>query len=591
MLISQPFGQGVVVGHLGNRLRVTTAFAFAITASLAPEAAHAQAAPPGNDPSNVRQPEVLQRRQQEQINEDQVKILTSPRRQTVIDVPTHEKAVAEPGACRVIGRIEFERAPLMNENTRRKITEPYVGRCLGLGDVENLLSDITRFYIKKGRPTTRVYIKPQSLSLGVLVLDTVEGRIEKVIVDDSAKSSLNLFTAFGYTHDTAFNLRVYEQGLDQINRLASNNASLDILPGSRPGYSVVRISNKTRSRFHISASADNSGQSATGRRQATGSVIVDNIMGLNDLISYSRRQAVFADQPNTDSQSNSVLLSIPLNALTFTGGYNHSTYRSQTVAASGTVFVLSGNARTAFGKIDMVAWRNSTSRIELSAQLTSKRNRNFLDNNFLAVNSRTLTILDMQGSVSTIIGNGSLKLGGGLAVGLDGLGALDDTKVARTADTPRAQYQKITGRAYLAMPFTVAKQRLTWTGELEGQYALDPLFGSEQIVIGSPFTVRGFLDESLATDHGFYLQQEVSTFVSVAAGRIRAAIRPHVGVDIGYGASVAPSGVKGWVGGVSAGVGLSAGPLNMDVSAGRSVARGPLRDEGFVAIFRATLSI
>ncbi len=158
--------------------------------TLAPVAAAAQSLSPGEAAAAARQPEILQRQQQERIDQDQTRILTSPQRQTVIEVPTHERAVAAPGTCQVISRIEFERAPLLDNERRRRLTEPYVGRCLGLGDVENLLSDITRFYIEKGRPTTRVYIKPQSLSQGVLVLDAVEGRVEEVIVDDTAAGSI-----------------------------------------------------------------------------------------------------------------------------------------------------------------------------------------------------------------------------------------------------------------------------------------------------------------------------------------------------------------------------------------------------------------
>ena len=72
--------------------------ALALHAGLGAEAASAQAAPPAPPVDATRQGEVLQRQQQEQIQQDVTRILTSPQPQTVIEVPIHEKAVASQGS-------------------------------------------------------------------------------------------------------------------------------------------------------------------------------------------------------------------------------------------------------------------------------------------------------------------------------------------------------------------------------------------------------------------------------------------------------------------------------------------------------------
>jgi hemolysin activation/secretion protein len=559
-------------------------------AAMPPTTAFAQATLPPGAAEASRRADTIQRQQQERVDEDTTRILTRPQSQTVIEVPTHEKAEAAPGSCQTIDRIDFEHSPLLGEKGRQRLTAPYIGRCLGLGDVENLLSDITRYYIEKSRPTTRVYIKPQNLREGVLVLDIVEGRIEDVILDDNAKGSVNLFTAFGYIRDTAFNLRVFEQGLDQINRLASNHASLDIIPGSKPGYSIVKITNRPESRLHLSGSIDNTGQTNTGRRQGTGTIILDDPLGLNEMWSYTRRQTIFEDRPNTDSHSNNLLFSMPFNALTFTGGYNDSEYRSQTVTDSGTVFVLTGTSSNAFGRIDGVVWRNARNKVELSAQLTNKRNRNFINDIFLPVSSRVLTTVALEANWSALIGRGSFRAGVGWVKGIDALGALDDSNVPRVADTPRAQFDKFTARASFVLPVQVGNVRITSSTDFDALYGLDPLYANEQIVIGSPFTVRGFFDGSLIGDRGFYLQQEFSSLLPVRVGKGQAFLRPHVSFDLGHVAPVAATGVRGTIAGVSAGLGLSFGPVNLDFTGSRSIARGPLSDEGFLAFGRATIS-
>lgn len=565
-------------------------FAVILGALLAPDAALAQATLPPDAGTIGRQADTIQRQQQERVDEDTTRILTRPQSQTVIEVPTHEKAEASPGSCQTINRIDFEHSPLLDRAGRQRLTAPYLGRCLGLGDVENLLSDITRFYIDKSRPTTRVYVKPQSLAQGVLVLDVVEGRIEKVILDERAKGSVNLFTAFGPVDNTTFNLRVFEQGLDQINRLASNHASLDILPGSQPGYSVVRITNRPTSRFHVGGSFDNTGQTNTGRRQGTGTVILDDLLGLNEMWSYTRRQTVFENRPNTDSSSNNVLFSLPFNALTLTGGYNDSAYRSQTVTTGGNVFVLTGTSSTAFGRLDAVVWRNARTKVELAAQLSNKRNRNFINGIFLPVSSRVLTTATVEANLSALIGRGSFKAGVGWTKGIDALGALDDSKMALAADTPRAQFDKLTARAAFVVPIELGKVRVTSSTELEAQYGFDPLYSNEQIVIGSPFTVRGFYQGSLIGDRGLYLQQEFSSLLPVHVGEGQALLRPHVSFDIGRVAPATATGVRGTIAGLSAGLGLNFGPVDLDFTGSRSIARGPLPDEGYLAFVRATIS-
>ncbi|NLR71752.1 ShlB/FhaC/HecB family hemolysin secretion/activation protein [Novosphingobium sp. ERN07] len=567
----------------------TSLLAF-MAVTIPSTAAFAQAVLPPGAAEAGRQADTIQRQQQERVDEDTTRILTRPQSQTVIEVPTHEQAEAAPGSCQTINRIEFEHSPLLSEKGQERLTAPYLGRCLGLGDVENLLSDITRYYIEKSRPTTRVYIKPQNLAQGVLVLDVVEGRVEKVILDDNAKGTVNLFTAFGLVRNNGFNLRVFEQGLDQINRLASNHASLDITPGSKPGYSIVKITNRPDSRLHLSASIDNTGQTNTGRRQGTGTIILDDPLGLNEMWSYTRRQTIFENRPNTDSHSNNLLFSLPFNALTFTGGYNDSEYRSQTVTDGGTVFVLTGASSNAFGRVDAAVWRNARNKVELSAQLTNKRNRNFINGIFLPVSSRVLTTVALEANWSVLIGRGSFRAGVGWTKGIDGLGALDDSTIARTADTPHAQFDKLTARAAFVVPLQAGNVRITSSTEFEALYGFDPLYANEQIVIGSPFTVRGFFDNSLIGDRGFYLQQEFSSLLPVQIGRGQAFLRPHVSFDLGRVAPATAIGARGTLAGVAAGLGLTFGPVNLDITGSRSIARGPLPDEGFLAFARATIS-
>jgi hemolysin activation/secretion protein len=576
---------GFVPGGLLACRWVARGLAAAIVIGVAAAAAPLQAAPL----SPAQQGEQLQRQQQDQIDQDQTRILTSPRGQTVIDVPTHSQAVAPAGSCQTITSILVKDAPHMSDGQRDKLIRPYVGRCMGLGDVENLLSDITRFYVEQSEPTTRVYIQTQDLAKGQLVLKVVEGKVEKVELDNKGKHGVNMTTAFGDTDNIAFNLRVFEQGLDQINRLASNNATIDILPGDQPGESIIRIRNTAAVPFHLSVSYDNTGQPSTGQNQGAVTVIGDDLLHLNDQLSYTRRQSILDPEPNANSTSNSVLLSVPYNDLTMTLGFNDSDYVSQAVS-NGTTIRLTGMTRNVFAEVDEMAWRDNRSKLDFSATLTNKLDRNYLDGEFLAVSSRDLTVLDMMANYSTIIGDGSVKLGAGWSKGLWLFGSLRDPS-GLDSDQQHAQFDKLVGSVYLSLPFEGLGRQWLFTSDIEAQYAIQAVYSSEQIVVGSPFTVRGFLADSLVNDRGFYAQNEVSTIERINLLDEAVLLRPHLGLDAGYASGAAPNTPNGFLTGVAAGLAVIVGPGTVDATVTKSITHAGLPDEGLLAFVRASVSI
>jgi hemolysin activation/secretion protein len=59
----------------------------------------------------------------------------------------------------------------------------------------------------------------------------VEGKLSKIRVEDGAKQHFRVGTIALGLEGAPLNIRDLEQALDQANRLASNNATLEMLPG------------------------------------------------------------------------------------------------------------------------------------------------------------------------------------------------------------------------------------------------------------------------------------------------------------------------------------------------------------------------
>jgi hemolysin activation/secretion protein len=515
----------------------------------------------------------LQRDQQQQMQQQFEADRGTSRAPTVLPVPeVKPPSLADKGGCRQIDTIHLAGARQFDSMQRKRLVKPYLGRCLGVADVESLLADITRVYIRRGLIASRAYIPAQDLSQGVLEVLVVEGQVEDLrqepLPDQEAVSRpLFLGTLFPGVIGEPLNLRDIEQGMDQGNRLASNRITMDVRSGSQPGDSVVAIHNQPGKRWHANVSADNLGSRSTGRNQAALSLSLDSLMGLNDFISVTRRQAM----PNHDgegSSSETYSYVLPYGYATFALGLSNSRYESTLRTAGGLNLQSAGDNQLAFFRGDYVAWRGQTGRLAFSATLTGKENHNYLAGQLLGVSSRRLTILDLGGSFTLGLGRGLVTLDASLSSGLHGLGAMADPQ-GLPADAPRAQFRKSNYGASYFYPFRFAGMDGSASTQLSGQHSRDALYGSEQISIGGMYSVRGFYDQSLAGDEGYYLRNDLS--LQKALGRLQGrpvVLKPYLALDGGDVRSVAQGTPSGTLVGVAIGASLLSGPLFLDVLVG-----------------------
>src|SRR6185369_13983432 len=100
------------------------------------------------------------------------------------------------------------------------------------------------------------------------------------------------------------------------------------------------------------------------------------------------------------------------------------------------------------------------------------------------------------------------------------------------------QFFKQTYGAVLSMPFKAGDTVLSLQSSVLAQHSRDVLYGTEQILVGGPFSVRGFRHTSITGDSGGYWRNELSTtfplqkMLSGYSGG--AQLRPYVGYDVGH---------------------------------------------------------
>ena len=501
-----------------------------------------------------------QERQRQQLIEDARK-----RKETAPITLPQVPAPAFPalGACRDIREIVLTGVTRLSVDEQQSLTRPYLNRCLPAADIERLLGEIIKAYMDRGHIAVRPYIRAQDPNGGRLEILVVEGKVESILLQDGDRKSLNLGTAFPGVVGQPLNLRDIEQGMDQVNRLASNSATMEILPGTAPGDSIVSITNEPAFPIGFTPTLDNLGSASTGVNQLGGTLNVNNPLSLNDFFSYTRKESM---APNRDTQlslMDSAYYSVPFGYALLSLSYSASSYLTPVRLASGTTLKSTGNSGSVTAKLDWVGYRDQVQKLTESMAVTQKSSKNYLASQLLEVSSRNLTILDLDLQWTRFIAAGAVNLGIGYSKGLAMMGALNDAPDI-AAEAPHAQGEKIRYSAGLSLPFKVGGTDASFSSQFSGQYARQALYGSEQMLIGSYYTVRGFVKNSLSGDRAYYLRNELALSVPSPVFP-NVMLKPYVGLDIGRVEAYAST-PAGGLAGAALGVRINSRKFNGDIS-------------------------
>lgn len=421
-----------------------------------------------------------------------------------------ETPKAEPDApCFEAKAIELSGVTLLTQKEIDTLVSPYIGRCLTLSDVNNLVRDITNTYIDKGYVTTRAAIPEQDFSTGKLLVLVVEGRVEGIEFKGVNGKNRELKGAFPGITKGLLNLRDIEQGLDQMNRLPSNNAKMELVPGQEPGTSRIIVNNEPARTWRLSAGLDNSGQDSTGRNQYVISFGKDNLLGINDMLSISTNgdSEAWVNDEHQKSATLNTFYSVPLGYWTFSGSLSYYDYRTS-ISSSGAKYSSYGDTTTTSLSADRVIHRDQDSKTSINVSLTHRDTQNYFNGERLSSTSQVLSVVGASLNHSHRLLGGVTTAQIGYSHGVPILGAKRD--ITPSLDTPRNQFSKITYSGSYYRPFQLRDVNFSWNTRLSGQWAPHTLYSAERISIGSRYSVRGFHDDSLSGDIGAYVRNELA---------------------------------------------------------------------------------
>jgi len=409
-----------------------------------------------------------------------------------------------------------------------RLVQSHENRCLTLSGINAVVKSITLWYLDRGFVTSRAYLPEQDLKSKILQIKVIEGILEGF--DGSKAPNISPGTAFPGMPGGMLSLRDIEQGVEQINRLASNNVTVNLLPGDQVGSSVLQLSNDPGQVWAANYRHDNSGQKSTGERQNRVFISLDNPFALNDYVSIYMQADTRLHQEGKESENLAFRYEIPYGYWLYSLDISRFDYLNQ-VAGESQSFVTSGTSDLDSFTASVVMARNQDSKTEVVSSITRKANKNFVEGVLLDSSSRILTVGEIQLRHKLFWpGNQTFDMSIGYKRGLPWLNSVD----ALGSDGADPEYNALTAGFNFSTPFNLMDIATWYRGDWAMQYSNDTLFGSEKFAIGGLYSVRGFKEESLSSRTGLSWRNELSFPRSVMSGfaGIKSQI-PFVAFDYG----------------------------------------------------------
>lgn len=403
-----------------------------------------------------------------------------------------------------VREIRVQGATLLSPRSIRKLVGKYEGQCLNLDGINAVLQTLTNAYVERGNVTSRAVLGPQDLGTGVLEIQIIEGRVESIGPDAASSMQPRQFlTIFPGVQGSVLQLRDIEQGLEQLNRLPSNNAAMRIEPGAKAGASRVLISNVQKRTWRLSAGVDNLGRKAQASRNTP--------WALRKIIFW----AAMISSPYT-GPAPCRRVAGPVRPTV--GGLQRqpvgSVFRAFRLLAAERqrqpLQLYHPGFRTESGiyqqrhdnrgppEPGQVVWRDAAGKLSLGGFIQYRDVVNRFEGERLVASSYRLTHRGPGSRLCAAAAWRCADFAGRADLGI-ARHVLEPARPVRS-DTPHVDFSKTTGTLGWYRPFNVGEQQWAWTLSAYGQTSEQTLYGSERLYLGSSYTVRGFKETPVGGD-------------------------------------------------------------------------------------------
>lgn len=460
----------------------------------------------------VAQQDWITRQQQNQITKNRLlRQQEAAKNAQKIQVARKDNLVsANVEKCVPIKTVHLSDAKALSKKEQEDLTKPFIGQCVNSEVLATIVSTIQNYYNDRGYVVAQALLPKQDFTTGDLEVKILEGKVNKIILGKNGTTDkMQTFTAFGNLEGDTLNMSDLNQGINQMNRLPANSASISKIDlDSDAGAADVYVANnKKRFPGHASIGYDSLGNKYTGINRANFAGELDNLLFLNDALNVSYTENIDSNRDRNNNKTFTTDFSIPFGYNTFTYDYSRSESTNKTDSANITGYSESNNfmlERLLFSKGNLTISGNTS--------LTVKSAASYLDHHKIDISERHLTLANLEFALSNTLENGvNIYIKPTYTKGLKILNAQKDNE-SPSNSLPKSQYQRIKLYATVSKEFKLPKLNTPFVLEtdMDSQYSEDELYGSEQFAIGGYDSVRGFRDYFLTGNSGYYFRNSAT---------------------------------------------------------------------------------
>lgn len=406
------------------------------------------------------------------------------------------------------------------------------GTQMGSAEIMQVVRALTNHYISKGFVTTVVTVRPGKLTDGKLELEVKWGTIRGVTIDGKApegvRDHLRLFSALPFAEGDVLRMDDIDQAVDNLMK-AGGSDKIRIIAADDLGGSRLDVVTSAPRTFALSAGINNSGQQQEGWNQYSGSLGVNNLLGLNDTLSTYYAQQDYKD-PDNLQQIASINYSVPIGKWGIDASWYGSRYEKNIGGDFGR-YLSEGSSQRYNLRASRMLNRDASGKTSAYVKVGVRDNENSIAGRELEVSTKIYS--ELTGGMTHVgtLGGGWLYGDLSLTAGVPWFGAAwrNDPDLA-AFDT---DYIKLNGMLTWSRPFKVAGVDFQYELGSGFQYSENSMVTDAQLSLGDEYTVRGFKDIAFYGDSGAWMSNTLRLPLRTAMlGGMELA--PFVGYDMGF---------------------------------------------------------
>lgn len=432
-----------------------------------------------------------------------------------------------------VDRIEVVGSTIFKPEDFAPLTSPFVGREVTFAELLQVKDAITKLYTDKGYVTTGALIAPQTVEVGVVKIQVVEGSLQDIKItgnrrlqDEYIRSRIRL--------GAKKPLNV-PRLLDNLQMLRLDpqikNLSAELQTGVRPGSNLLQVEVKEADTFRVTTTFDNGRSPSVGSLRRGVELHQGNLLGFGDSLSIG--------YANTDgSNTLNANYALPINAHNGTVSFSYNQGNNEVIEKPFSVLDIQSKTRSYELGYRQPLLQKPTQELAMGLSFSRQVSQTELGIDNIgpfplspgadADGKTKISALRFTQEYTQRSNQEVFAARSQFSLGVDWFGAnISDNEPDSRFFAWRGQAQWLRQLA----PDTLFLAR----GDF--QLAADSLVPLEQFGLGGQLSVRGYRQDALLTDNGLLFTAEFRVPI-VRASKIGGVLQLTPFIDVGKGWNV-----------------------------------------------------